>query len=95
MKRTKAQMLAGVLLSSSLPDERATPWSSIYSLENLFGVHPKSQWKSVEDAVRHAAQAPNPSPTARYDFNDHAIHVYNGDLLTRVVKLNHLKPDTD
>ena len=91
-RRSKAEALAGILLSHHRSKEPyPTPWPAIYALEDLFGVAEGSQWKSVTDAVKHCAQAPCPSPMARYDFTEHAIHVFNGDMLTRIVKLRQIK----
>lgn len=94
-KPTQSERVAGMLLSSHGKDERITPWPAVYALESFFGVSPKSKWKCVRDAVRHAAQSEWPSPMARYDFVDHAIHIFNGDLLTRAVKLNSVEPARD
>jgi hypothetical protein len=89
-RATKAQKLALVLLRQHVvphKEQRTGCWTAIYELEDLFGVDDASQWKSVADAVKHCALAPNPAPMARYEYTEHAIHVFNGDLLTRIVKL--------
>lgn len=91
-KSSHSTIVAGLLLDSHgrNRETRITPWPAIYALERFFGVSSQSQWKSVRDAVRHAAQSEHPSPMARYDFVGHAIHVFNGDALTRAVILNSL-----
>lgn len=90
---TRAQRLALALLRMHVApykEERGEGWTAIYELEDLFGVAEDSQWKSVADAVKHCALVNRPAPMARYEYTEHAIHVFNGDLLTRVVKLRQI-----
>jgi hypothetical protein len=97
-ERSKAAELASILLQQhdrKYPENSAIDWRAAYALERLFGVHSDSPWKSVTEAVRHAAQAPSPSPFVVYDFDEHALHVRNGDLLTRGVKLCELEPNRE
>lgn len=90
---TRAQKLAAALLRQHVvphKEQRTEGWTAIYELESLFGVDEASKWKSVADAVKHCAQSAHPAPMARYEYTEHAIHVFNGDLLTRVVKLRQI-----
>lgn len=89
-KITKAQKLAAILLQQyhdRYPENQALQWPAAYELESLFGVSPDSQWKGVEQAVKACLETTNPGPFATYDFSTHTIHVRNGCMLTRAVKL--------
>ena len=91
--QTRAQKLALALLRMHVTpykETRGEGWAAVYELEDLFGVSDDSKWKSVADAVKHCALTDRPSPMARYEYTEHAIHVFNGDLLTRIVKLRQL-----
>lgn len=92
-KPTRAQRLALALLRQHVTpykETRGEGWTAVYELEDLFGVDESSKWKSVGEAVKHCALVDRPAPMARYEFTEHAIHVFNGDLLTRIVKLRQI-----
>lgn len=81
----RTETVAALLLKEAR-EPRGISWTTAWALQDFFGVHEDSKW-TLRSALDHCMQSQRPSPFVEYDFHDHVLHVRNGCMLTRDVKL--------